>query len=168
MPPEPEARFDVIYSAQAWHWLDPEVGFAKAARLLRPGGRLALYWNMYPRYMTEFATAVQEIYKVHAPEMTTPKMTRPIPQRIEERVKEIEERFGPVEVHRFEWDQHLDTAGYIKLIDTYSAHRVMPPDRQRALYEDIARLLDDDFGGKVFRPNIAVLFSAQTPSAADA
>jgi ubiquinone/menaquinone biosynthesis C-methylase UbiE len=34
--------FDLIVSATAFHWVDPNVGLAKAARLLRPGGWLAL------------------------------------------------------------------------------------------------------------------------------
>lgn len=34
--------FDLIVSATAFHWIDPDVGLAKAARLLRPGGWLAL------------------------------------------------------------------------------------------------------------------------------
>jgi len=38
----PEGSFDLIISATAFHWVDPEVKFAKAARLLKPGGWLAL------------------------------------------------------------------------------------------------------------------------------
>jgi len=34
--------FDLIVSATAFHWVDPSVGLAKAARLLRSGGWLAL------------------------------------------------------------------------------------------------------------------------------
>jgi SAM-dependent methyltransferase len=37
-----DGPFDLIVSATAWHWVDPSVGWAKAARLLRPGGWLAL------------------------------------------------------------------------------------------------------------------------------
>jgi SAM-dependent methyltransferase len=37
-----EATFDLIVSGAAFHWLDPEVRFCKSARLLRPGGWLAL------------------------------------------------------------------------------------------------------------------------------
>jgi len=37
--------FDRVTSAQAWHWLDLPVATAKAASLLRPGGKLGLIWN---------------------------------------------------------------------------------------------------------------------------
>ena len=38
----PEQAFDAFFSATAFHWVDPRVGWAKAARLLREGGLLAL------------------------------------------------------------------------------------------------------------------------------
>lgn len=37
-----DASFDLIISGAAFHWIDPEVAFSKSARLLRPGGWLAL------------------------------------------------------------------------------------------------------------------------------
>lgn len=37
-----DASFDLIVSATAFHWIDPEVRFRKPARLLRRGGWLAL------------------------------------------------------------------------------------------------------------------------------
>ena len=44
--PLPEQVFDAVFSAAAFHWIDPEVGWAKAARCLRPGGTLALIMHM--------------------------------------------------------------------------------------------------------------------------
>lgn len=42
--PENE-KFDLIYSATAFHWIPREEGFAKVQRFLKPGGTLALFWN---------------------------------------------------------------------------------------------------------------------------
>jgi SAM-dependent methyltransferase len=39
---EPYGVYDAIFAAAAWHWVDPAVGWAKAARQLRAGGGLAL------------------------------------------------------------------------------------------------------------------------------
>src|SRR5271167_1623582 len=39
--------FDAVIAGQAWHWVDPVAGAAKAAQVLRPGGRLAVFWNVF-------------------------------------------------------------------------------------------------------------------------
>ena len=45
---EPAGRtFDAVIAAQAWHWVEPAAGAAKAAAVLRPGGRLAVFWNAF-------------------------------------------------------------------------------------------------------------------------
>ena len=43
---DPAGRaFDAVVAGQTWHWVDPVAGAAKAAQVLRPGGRLAVFWN---------------------------------------------------------------------------------------------------------------------------
>lgn len=37
--------FDLVISGAAFHWIDPEVRFRKSARILRPGGWLAVVGN---------------------------------------------------------------------------------------------------------------------------
>ncbi|WBB64523.1 class I SAM-dependent methyltransferase [Streptomyces sp. WMMC500] len=38
--------FDTVVAGQTWHWIDPAAGPAKAAGVLRPGGALAVFWNV--------------------------------------------------------------------------------------------------------------------------
>ena len=38
----PEGAYDAVFSATAFHWVDPAVGWRKAAAHLVPGGVLAL------------------------------------------------------------------------------------------------------------------------------
>jgi SAM-dependent methyltransferase len=53
--------FDRVTSAQAWHWLDLPLATAKAASVLRPGGKLCLIWNA--GYQPDgLADALEEVY----------------------------------------------------------------------------------------------------------
>ncbi|SDK05539.1 class I SAM-dependent methyltransferase [Streptomyces indicus] len=56
--------FDTVVSGQAWHWIDPAAGARAAAAVLRPGGRLALFWNAFrlPAPVAEaLVTACREV-----------------------------------------------------------------------------------------------------------
>src|SRR5271156_6230565 len=53
-------EFDAVVAGQAWHWVDPVAGAAKAAQVLRPGGRLAPFHHVFqpPPEVTEALTVV--------------------------------------------------------------------------------------------------------------
>src|ERR1700689_4372459 len=54
--------FDTIIAGMTWHWVDPVAGASKAAQLLRPGGRLAVFWYV-GRPPTGLAQAFSEVYR---------------------------------------------------------------------------------------------------------
>lgn len=43
---ETDVLYDLIYSGTAFHWIDPQIAYYKAAKMLKKGGTLALFWNM--------------------------------------------------------------------------------------------------------------------------
>jgi SAM-dependent methyltransferase len=61
-------RFDLLISGQAWHWVDPAVGAAKAAEVIRPGGRFAAFWN-HAVHVAEVAEVMLKVYSRQAPEL---------------------------------------------------------------------------------------------------
>jgi len=67
----PPARFMAVFSASAIHWVDPDVGWQRAADVLVPGGTLALiqYFGMHDRHSAEDQRALRSAMSAIAPEM---------------------------------------------------------------------------------------------------
>jgi ubiquinone/menaquinone biosynthesis C-methylase UbiE len=59
-----DASFDLVISSAAFHWIDPEVAFSKSARLLRPGGWLALL-GTEEHYDDPLGTALDILWVTH-------------------------------------------------------------------------------------------------------
>ncbi|GLZ37732.1 methyltransferase type 11 [Actinokineospora sp. NBRC 105648] len=65
---DPAGRtFDVVTAGQTWHWVGPVAGAAQAARVLRPGGLLALFWNVF-QPAPEVGEAFAEVHRRVAPD----------------------------------------------------------------------------------------------------
>jgi ubiquinone/menaquinone biosynthesis C-methylase UbiE len=59
-----DASFDLVISGAAFHWIDPEAAFSKSARLLRPGGWLALL-GTEERYADPVGEALDDLWVTH-------------------------------------------------------------------------------------------------------
>jgi SAM-dependent methyltransferase len=77
--PVDDASADLVTFAQSWHWVDVAAASAEAARVLRPGGALALVWNIrdpevdWVRRLGEvMGSSKAEQYDSHEPEVAPP------------------------------------------------------------------------------------------------
>ena len=62
-----EGAYDAVFSATAFHWIDPAVGWAKVANLLRPGGVIALLHPGMGAHSTAFSEAISAVWHDTAP-----------------------------------------------------------------------------------------------------
>jgi SAM-dependent methyltransferase len=69
--PLPREQFQVVFSASAFHWVDPEVSWQKAADLLVPGGTLALvqYFGLEEPRSEDDQEAVLDAMRKVAPDI---------------------------------------------------------------------------------------------------
>jgi ubiquinone/menaquinone biosynthesis C-methylase UbiE len=67
----PREQFQAVFSASAFHWVDPEVSWQKAADVLVPGGTLALvqYFGLEERRSEEDQEAVLAAMRKVAPDI---------------------------------------------------------------------------------------------------
>jgi len=159
-PLEREA-FDLVASASAFHWVAPEVGLAKAAAALRPGGSIALFWNRSPEFPRALRSALDEIYRAEAPELADQKPEN-LETVIQRPVDEIDASglFGEVAVRRYPWSLPCTAERYAKLLQTYSDHLALRPDVRERLVRRIQELIEN-LGGSIDRPYVTVLYVAQ-------
>ncbi|WP_436530383.1 class I SAM-dependent methyltransferase [Actinoplanes sp. HUAS TT8] len=153
--PLPEEPFDVVFSATAFHWIDPAVRVSKSADALRLGGLLATVGTRHiagGSWTEAFFVEIQKLYERFDPS-TPPGLrlegARDIPE--DDRELTSSGRFGPASFYRYEWELSYSTADYLDLLLTYSGHRALPDAQQSALLSSIARLIDVDCGGRVVK-----------------
>jgi SAM-dependent methyltransferase len=68
----PPRAYDGLLSAQAWHWTDPATRYDRAASALRPGGIIALLWNVDMLADPELTARFIETYRAHGIEGDMP------------------------------------------------------------------------------------------------
>lgn len=60
-----DASIDIITAAQAFHWFDAEMSRQEFARILKPGGWVALVWNMRRVDTTPFLRELEDILRTY-------------------------------------------------------------------------------------------------------
>jgi SAM-dependent methyltransferase len=145
-------EFDLVCSGQAWHWVDPEAGLAKAARLLRSGGRLALFWNGYV-YEEPVSDLMQEVFRRHVPDVVAHSVLigaagSDHSRRHVEAVENLGHFFGPVEKRVFEHRRSRTVPQWIEEARTTSSIASLGEDVKRRLCVDLFEELTAMTGGE--------------------
>ncbi|MEV0405525.1 methyltransferase domain-containing protein [Actinoallomurus sp. NPDC050550] len=159
--PPASARFDVVYAATAWKWVDPEVRYAQAAALLPQGGHLAV-WNAehaFPADFDPFFTEIQQVYDELGEGDGSPWP----PPRPEEQPDpfaaefEASGHFAVAGTRRYLWARRYTVEQYIALLNTFSGHIAMEPATRDHLYREIRRRLAARPDGRLTRHWSSVL-----------
>jgi len=169
-PPDGE-RFDLVFAATAWHWLDPVVRYQRAWHLLRPGGHLAMWsaTHVIPENGDPIFPQLQDVYD-QIGEGLPGDAVSPRPGELPDDTSEIERTglFDVVAVRQFDWEVTYDADGYLRLLDTFSGHIAMQAWQRDRLYGEIRRRLSERPDGRLRRHWGAVLQIASRASASRA
>lgn len=162
--PAPGERFDLVFAATAWNWIDPARRYALAWRTLRPGGHLA-FWNalhVLPDDGDPFFREIQDVYD-EIGEGLPPGSAWHRPGELPDQATEINASglFEVTHIRHFDWEQSYDADSYIELLDTFSNHITMQDWKRERLYAEIRRRLSRRSGNSVRRHWEAVLHIAR-------
>ena len=153
--------FDLVYAATAWHWVDPDVRYRRAHRLLREDGHLA-FWSAlhaFPEGFDPFFIEIQDVYDAIG-ESYGEAWPPPLPEAAPDSAAEIEASclFEDIRVRRYLWERPYTADEYVGLLDTFSGHISMESWKRERLYREIRRRIGT---GRVRRHWYAILHVAR-------
>lgn len=153
----PDRRYGLLYSAQAWHWIDPARRADLAYAALAPGGLIALFWNVFLMSDPVLHAALTEIDARYFPagEHTAHSwLAGAVPREIRASTEEWPElglddgRFTDLETRRYRSTLTSSSADYRRYLGTTSIYRMLDDDaRESALAETTATI--DAHGGTI-------------------
>lgn len=171
---DPTGRvFDAVVAGQAWHWVDPVAGAAKAAEVLRPGGRLALFWHVF-QPPSEVADAVAAVYRRVTPDASVNLGTMPqraldgyqvLFTKAADGIREVG-GFNDPEQWRFDWEQSYTRDAWLDLMPTQGLLTQLPPDRLTAMLAGVGTAVDA-MGGSVTMSYTTVAVTAVRSGASE-
>jgi SAM-dependent methyltransferase len=157
-----DRTFDRVTAGQAWHWVDPVAGAVKAARVLRPGGRLCLFWNI-GEPPEEVSAAFGEVYKRLAPDADgySVMLGYAVDKAYEDEqagIRACPDLGDPV-VTRFPWSRTYTREEWLDQLPTHSDHAAMEPEVLEQVLDQIGAVIDR-FGGSFVMNYSTLLISA--------
>jgi cyclopropane fatty-acyl-phospholipid synthase-like methyltransferase len=156
--PKKEA-FDLFLSAQAFHWIEPSVGLTRAATTLKPGGSVALIWNLDRSQESAFYHATNPIYQRYGDCMPRgPSLNDWV--SIYREALERNHLFHHTAEEHHDWQQTYEKQPYLDLLSTFSSTLALDHGTRRRFLTDIAAVIDS-FGGVVPRLYTTALLLAE-------
>jgi SAM-dependent methyltransferase len=128
-------RFPLVFSGQAWHWVTPQVGLAKARDVLLPRGILAPFWNRVAWENADVRETLLDVYARVAPELSRDGPMHPANlltdagDHWEAEIAAVEGLSG-AEIRLYEWRQAYSAAEYAGLLATASEVRLLDAERR--------------------------------------
>jgi SAM-dependent methyltransferase len=163
---DPAGRtFDAVVSGQTWHWVDPVAGAAKAAQVLGPHGRLALFWNVQ-QPPPDLAEAWRAVYRRLLPDSVFARAPAPGPEAYSGLLTKAEEgiravgAFGDPERWRSDWEQTYTRDEWLDQVPTAGGHSRFPAATLRELLSGIGAAIDQA-GGSFTMGYAAVVVTAE-------
>ncbi|GAB3807976.1 class I SAM-dependent methyltransferase [Humibacter antri] len=156
--------FDLVVAGQTWHWIDPLTGAAKAASVLRGGGRLAVFWNVM-QFPPELGAALDAALERHLP--GTP-FARGISAGLSGYESQLHKasagiresgEFGEAERWRFDWRREYGADEWLDGLQTAGGFNRLPVERLEPIFDEIRQAIDD-VGGSFTMDYAAMVVTA--------
>jgi len=165
---DPAGRtFDTVIAGQTWHWIEPAAGAAKAAQVLRPGGQLALFWNVFepPASLRE---GFGQVYRRVLPDL--PMFHRPVSglnaysamcAKAADGITQTG-AFGEPQQWRVPWDHPYTKDEWLDMVPTSGFHTKLEPATIKELLAGLGAVIDAAGGGFTMHYTTVALTAVRT------
>jgi SAM-dependent methyltransferase len=132
--PGPVEPADLVFAGQSWHWLDRATACARARTWLRPGGVIALLWNI-PRGRYD---SFEAVYRAHAPEILEEKDTRVLLRDTTVWLDDIRDAgFEDPHLNTFTWPRTMRAGDVRSMFSSQSDHIALPDGVRRRVLDAV-------------------------------
>ncbi len=155
---DPAGRnFDAAVAGQTWHWVDPVAGAHKAAQALRPGGTLALFWNVQ-QPPPELEQALAEVFHrvvpespiAHLPKVSSVEIYTAMCDKAADGIRGTA-AFDEPQQQRFQWTQRYTRDEWLDYSATTGATTRLAPAVLDEVLADLGAVIDRTGGDFVCR-----------------
>lgn len=165
---DPRGRsFDLVTSAQAWHWVDPVAGTRAVAAVLRPGGRFGAFWNA-GHHRHALKARFDEIYARLAPGLDQHSVALgnmgSEPFRRAAAAIRANGSFSEPESRAFTWHHTYSRDEWLDQLPTHSDHAALPADRRAHLLSEVGAAIDAEGGAVAMTFDTWLVTARRAPS----
>lgn len=159
--------FDAVVAGQAWHWVEPAAGATRAAEVLRPGGRLAVFWNVFepPPDLSDAFAAVYRRVLLNSPlarGMSGGLTAYAGPLAAAASGMREVGAFSEPEQWRFDWERAYTRHEWLEQVPTSGGHNQLPPGTLDLLLAGVGAAIDAVGGSFTMRYAAVVVTAART------
>jgi SAM-dependent methyltransferase len=151
-------EYNLIYSAQAFHWIEPSIRLQKSAHLLQQNGSLALLYNSTNKLEGTLAILSERLQKLTGNPIGSPNITEDM-ERWKTEIKESK-LFDNLIINEYPWCAIYNIEAYQGLYNTYSDFADINDDLRRRTAETIKQTITEA-GGTIKRDYICTLYHAK-------
>ena len=161
----PPHAYDLVAAATSFHWIQPSIRVAKAADLLKPGGYLAVWWNVFgdPAREDQYHEATCGVLESLSRSPSDPHNALPFALDTAARQNEIRSSgaFDEPSYAAYYWTLRLSTQQVGALYATYSPISRLPAEQRSAILDQLMSIAERDFGGTVVRNMVTPVYVAR-------
>jgi hypothetical protein len=152
----PDRGYGLLYSAQAWHWVDRARRNDLAWAALAPGGLLGLFWNAFGIVDDDLLREFQALDRHYWPDSgetpshwrdePEPGAARPFAEEWAELGLHEDDRFTDLRSRSYERTLRYSAADYARFLATTSLFRLLEPERLAAVRAEVVAAVEQRGG----------------------